>query len=58
MCIRDSYNIGILIGKDDSPALVAEKLREVAENGSRYLEARSRSFSATRAGESSLPRCV
>ena len=38
----EDYNIGILIGKDDSPALVAEKLREVAENGSRYLEARSR----------------
>lgn len=35
------YCIGALVGEDDSPARVAEAIRQVAENPSRYLAARS-----------------
>ena len=36
------YGLGALVGRDDPPAVIAEKLREVAENRARYLAGRSR----------------
>ena len=38
----ENYRIGRLISKDDSLVQVAEKIQDVGENRSRYLEARSR----------------